>query len=506
MAGLLAWMVGPIRGRPATRVVFAPPAEAGALRLLGAAAAGAVLWGVTGCAVGPNYHRPTANVPAAFRDQPTEGERSFADLAWWDVYHDERLKELIRLALVDGYDARVAASRVEQSRAIAAQVHGQRFPALGYEANADRGRNVLLGNPYTQGGGATSDGFDGYLAATWELDLWGRVRRLDEEAKANYLASDFARRGTLLSLVSQVATAYFELLELDEELAIAQEATRSFGDSLKLFNQRLEGGVASRLDTASAEAAMATSAAHVPDLERQIALKEDQLSVLIGRPPGAIVRGARLADQALPPEVPAGLPSALMERRPDIRQAEELARAANAGVGVTVGGFLPRIGLSALLGAVSPSLDQITSRSAGLWAIGAQASGPLFQAGGLRGQYDQAKAAWTQAKLQYQQTALYAFGEVADALVTRRKLAEVRTQQARAVAADQEAVRISTERYKAGRANYYEVLQAQQQLFPAETALAQTERDQFAAVVQLYKALGGGWNLKDAKAWDGPAQ
>jgi multidrug efflux system outer membrane protein len=460
---------------------------------------------LAGCAIGPNYHRPPTNPPAAFRDHPADGDRSYADLAWWEVYHDERLKELIRVALIDGYDARVAATRVEQSRAIAAQVHGQQFPALGYDATAGRGRNVLLGNPSTASGGSTGDGFDGYLAATWELDLWGRVRRLNEEARAQYLASEFARRGVLLSLVSQVATAYFELLELDDELAVAHRATQSFSDTLKLFNQRLEGGVASRLETSSAEAALATNAARIPELERQIALKENQLSVLIGRPPGAIVRGARLAEQALPPEVPAGLPSALLERRPDVRQAEAQAQAANAGIGVTVGGFLPRIGLSALLGAVSPSLDQLTSRTAGLWAIGAQASGPLFQAGGLHGQYDQARAAWTQAKLQYEQTALNAFAEVADALITRQKLAEVRAQQARAVRADEEAVRISTERYAAGRAAYYEVLQAEQQLFPAETALAQTERDQLAAVIQLYKALGGGWNLRDAAAWAGPA-
>lgn len=458
-----------------------------------------------GCAVGPAYHRPEASAPAAFRDQAAAGDHSFADLAWWDVYHDERLKELIRIALTDGYDARVAATRVAQARAIAAQVHGQRFPALGYDAAADRGRNVLLGNPYTQGNGTTADGFDGYLAATWELDLWGRVRRLDEQARANYLASDFARRGVLLSLVSQVATAYFELRELDDELGVEQRAVQSFSDTLKLFNRRLEGGVVSRLETSSAEAALATNAARIPDLERQIALKENQISILIGRPPGPIARGAPLEDQDFAPDVPAGLPSALLERRPDIRQAEEQARAANAGIGVTVGGFLPRIGLSALLGAVSPSLDQITSRTAGLWSIGAQASGPLFQAGGLRGQYDQARAAWEQAKLQYQQTALNAFAEVADALVTRQKLAAVREQQARAVAAYREAVRISAERYTAGRAAYYEVLQAQQQLFPAESALAQTQRDQLSAVVQLYKALGGGWNLKDAAAWGGPA-
>lgn len=454
---------------------------------------------LAGCAIGPDYKRPAAREPSAFRDEAGGLDRSLADLAWWDVYRDPRLSELIRSALANGYDARIAAARVEEARAVAAEVQGQLFPGIGYEANADRGKNAVLGGPYTQGAGATANGFDGYLGAAWEFDLWGRVRRLDEAARAQYLASEEARRGVLLSLVSDVASSYFELLELDEELSIARSATQSFGESLKLFNQQLEGGTASRLDTASAEAAMAISAARVPDIERQISIKENELSVLVGRNPGPVARGASLADQAPPPDVPAGLPSALLERRPDILQAEQQARAANAGIGVTVGGFLPRIGLSALLGGVSQQLNTITTGKAGLWSVGAQATGPLFQGGGLVGQYEQAKAAWEEAKLQYQQAALNAFGDVSNALVARQRLEEVRAQQERAVRAYEEAVTISTQRYRAGKASYYEVLQAQQLLFPAEVSLAQTRRDQLEAIVQLYKALGGGWNLKDAE-------
>jgi multidrug efflux system outer membrane protein len=458
---------------------------------------------LAGCAIGPNYKRPVVEAPGAFRDQAAGNEHSFADIAWWDVYRDDQLKALIRAALVDGYDARIAVARVEESRAIAAQIHGQLFPAIGYEGNADRGRNATLGSPNPEGAGSVTDGFDGYLGAAWELDLWGRVRRLNEQARSQYLASEEARRGVMLSLVSQVATGYFELLELDEELAIAHRETDSFGDSLKLFNQRLAGGIVSKLETSSAEAAMATSAARVPELEQEIAIKENQISVLVGRNPGPIIRGARLADQPAPPEVPAGLPSQLLERRPDIREAEETVRAANAGVGVTLGGFLPHIGLSALLGAVSPQLDDITSRKAGLWSVGAQATGPLFQGGGLRGQYREAKEVWIEAKLGYQQTALNAFAEVADALISRQKLAEIRGQLERAVRAYQDAVKISMQRYAVGNASYYEVLQAQQQLFPAEVALAQTRRDEFSAIIQLYQALGGGWNLSDP-AWLGP--
>jgi multidrug efflux system outer membrane protein len=450
---------------------------------------------LAGCAVGPDFKRPATDAPRTYRDQAETGASSLAELAWWDVYKDPRLNDLIRTALANGFDARIAAARVEQAHAIASEVHGQLFPGVGYAANADRGRNALLGNPYAQaGGGTTADGFDGYLGAAWELDLWGRVRRLDEAARSQYLASEEGRRGVLLSLVGDVATSYYQLLELDEELAIAHSATDAFGESLKLFNRQLEGGVVSRLDTASAEAAMETSAARIPYLEMQVALKENQISVLLGSRPGPVIRGARLSDGALPPDVPPGIPSDLLERRPDVREAEYAARAANADIGVTIGGFLPKIGLSAILGGVSSQLDQITSRGAALWSVGANVSGPLFQGGGLHGQYEQAKAAWEEAKLRYQQTALSAFGDVASALVTRQRLAEVRGSQEKAVLAYAEAVKLSTQRYSAGKASYFEVIQSQLLLYPAEVALAQTKRDQFTAVIQLYKALGGGWN------------
>jgi multidrug efflux system outer membrane protein len=264
---------------------------------------------LAGCAVGPNYKRPDTGAPNAYRDQAAAGAGSLADLAWWDVYKDPRLNELIRTALADGFDARIAAARVEQSRAIAAQVHGQLFPGIGYAGTADRGRNALLGNPFTEGGGTTSDGFDGYLGAAWEFDLWGRVRRLDEAARARYLGSEEGRRGVLLTLVSDVATSYYQLLELDEELAIAHQATDAFGESLKLFNRQLEGGVGSRLDTASAEAAMETSAARIPYLEMQV-IREGEPDQRAPRQqrPGPVVRGARLSEGALPPDVPAGDP------------------------------------------------------------------------------------------------------------------------------------------------------------------------------------------------------
>jgi multidrug efflux system outer membrane protein len=298
--------------------------------------------------------------------------------------------------------------------------------------------------------------------------------------------------------VADVATAYFELLELDEELAIARGNANSFAGSLKLFQERLGGGVASKLETDSAEAALASAAANIPELERLIALKENQISILLGRNPGTVTRGAALLEQALPPEVPAGLPSALLERRPDVRQAEQLLRSANAQVGVAKADFFPQFNLTAFLGRVSPDLSGMTAGTWNAWSFGGNLVGPIFQGGLLRAQYRQAQAVWEQAKLQYQQTALNALQEVSNALVSRQKYEEIRQQQARAVTANREAFRVATERFLAGRASYYEVLTAEQQIFPAETALARTELNQLLAVVQLYEALGGGWQTEPA--------
>jgi multidrug efflux system outer membrane protein len=304
--------------------------------------------------------------------------------------------------------------------------------------------------------------------------------------------------------VAEVATDYFQLLELDEELAISHQAADSFGQTLRLFNRRLQGGIASKLETSSAQAAQAAAAARIPEVEREIAILENSLSVLLGHAPGEIARGAPLAGRTVAPEIPAGLPSALLERRPDVRAAEYAAASANAQIGVTIGSFLPRIGLSGILGGVSQHLQGVTSGRGALWSVGAQVTGPIFQAGALHGQYVQARQAWEEAKLAYQQTALRAFADAANALVTRQKLAEVRTQQEIEVRSYQEAASVADQRYRAGKIGYFELLQTQQLLFPSESVLAQTRRDELISVVQLYKALGGGWNLKDPSDWIGP--
>jgi multidrug efflux system outer membrane protein len=449
---------------------------------------------VSGCAIGPNYKRPAVESPPEFRSAPAPvSTNSLADLRWWEIFNDGTLTNLISASLADNYDLRIAVTRVEQARALSIQARSELLPQAGYEGEAARGKNTILGSPSTFSHGATASGFFGVLDASWEVDLWGRLRRLNESARAQYLASEEARRDVTTSLISGVAQAYFELLELDAELEIAKRTTNSFGESLRIFSQRLEGGVVSKLETSRAQAALATTAASVPDLERRIIIKENQVNVLLGRNPGPVPREATLLRQTVPPEIPPGLPSELLERRPDIREAEQFARSANAQIGVALGNFLPRIGLSALYGGVSSDLSDITSSGAGLWSVAANMSGPLFQGGRLYGQYRQAVTAWQEAKLRYQQTALSAFLEVANALISQKKLESVRAQQALAVAAYREAVEVSTQRYAAGRASYYEVLEAQQQLFPAENALAQTELNQLLAIVQLYKALGGGW-------------
>jgi multidrug efflux system outer membrane protein len=450
---------------------------------------------LAGCAVGPNYHRPPVQTPAQFRNSSDPGAtNSLADLGWWEVFNDPTLTNLIHIALTNNYDVRIAAARVEQYRALVAQAQSQFLPQANITAGAYRGENATLGSPNAKGEGLNANSYLAALNATWEIDLWGRIRRLNESARAQFLATEEARRGVRLSLITDVAQGYFQLLELDAELEIARRTSNSFDQSLTIFRQRFGGGVGSKLETDRAEGALGAVAATVPDIRQRIRLQENQLNTLLGLGSGSIPRSASLSEQAVPPEVPAGLPSALLERRPDIRQAEQLLRSAGAQVGVAAGNFYPKIGLTALFGKVSPELAAFTSGSSTLWSLGADLSAPLFQGGRLRGEYRQSVAAWEEAKLEYEQTILKAFHEVSGQLFTRLRYAEAQIQQARSVAAYQDAVRIATERYRAGHAAYFEVLDTQQQLFPQENALAHVRLNQLLIIVRLYKSLGGGWN------------
>ncbi|MDB6064028.1 MAG: efflux system, outer rane lipoprotein NodT family [Pedosphaera sp.] len=446
------------------------------------------------CAVGPDYRRPNANPPGTYRGSTNVLTNSFGDLPWWEVFHDETLQGLIRTVLTNGYDLRLAVSRVEQARAILMQNRAAFFPQISYVGLLGRGKNAIGGTLFPNGGNTVTD-VETAGNVSWEIDVWGRIRRLNESARAQYLATVEARHDVMTSVISEVAQAYFQLLALDRELEIARYTTNSFGESLRIFSQRLQGGVASKLETSSAEAALASAAATVPDLERLIAIQENFISVLIGRDPGPIPREHTLLQELLPPEIPAGLPSALLERRPDIREAEQLYRSANAQIGVAVANFFPQISLTGAYGKVSPTLSAFTAGAATAWSAAASVTGPIFQGGRLVGQYRQAVALREQYWLSYEQTVLTALQEVSNALIANSAYAEERLQQARSVAAYEVAVQVATQRYLVGQSSYYEVLQEQQLLFPAENTLVQIQLNQLQTIVQLYRALGGGWRV-----------
>jgi multidrug efflux system outer membrane protein len=471
------------------------------MRRLTALLAAAGLAALTGCATsaGPNYERPALNLPAQHRGQAEAAEAaSLADQAWWDVFHDDVLKGLIAEALRSGYDVRLAAWRVEEARANAGIIRAQSFPSFQGEAEVGHGRQSKL---------SSVPGAEGTLIqlnanASWELDLWGRLRRMDEGARARYLASEEARRGVYLSLVAEVASRYFQLRELDLELEIARRTSGAFQETYDLFDKRLRGGAASALETSSAEALLASTVATIPDLERQIAAAENELSFLLGRNPGPIARGPALNDQVLPPAVPPGLPSDLLQRRPDLRESEQDLIAANADVGVSRADFFPRISLTGSFGLISPEVSQLFPAGR-TWTVGGGLLTPVFQRGLLRSRYEAAVARWEQAKTAYEQSVTNAFNEVSTALVAYQKYAEVETARTREVTAYQQAVSVSNTRYVSGLSSYLDVLQAQQQLFPAEILLAQARFNRLATLVQLYQVLGGGWRLADDQ-WPGP--
>jgi multidrug efflux system outer membrane protein len=447
---------------------------------------------VSGCAVGPNYKRPAVNTPEEFRFSSGAATNSFADLAWWQVFKDPILQDLIHTALTNNYNLKQAVARVEEARNLAVAARAPLFPQVGYGGDIGRGRNALYNSPATLNGSVASSA-QVNLNAAWEIDFWGRIRRLSEAARARYLATDEARRGVTISLVSDVATTYFQLLQLDQELKIQRDATNAYSDTFRIFNDRRINGVVSRLETDRAAAALANAEAGIPALELQIASTENQLSVLLGRVPGAFSRGVLAGQELMGPEIPAGLPSELLRRRPDVLGAEQSLRAANADVGANLANFFPKIGLTTFMGKVSPELSAFTAGSANAWNVGGSLAGPLFQGGQLLAQYRAAKARFDEASAGYQQTVLTSFQEVANALVSKEKLAEIRIYEDQEVAALASSVQLATERYLNGKSSYYEVLQAQQELYPAQRVSAQTQAGELTAVVQLYRALGGGW-------------
>jgi len=458
---------------------------------------------LAGCAIGPDYKRPAVAQPPTFRGQATAEAVSFADAPWWDVFQDPILKALIDDALRSNYDVGIATARVQEARANVGVARSDYFPSLDYGVGVSRskvGPGILGG-----AGGPVPNASNFYSASmtmSWELDIWGRIRRSNEAATATLLATEDARRAVWLTLVSDLAQAYFQLLALDVQLQIARNSTDAYQRTYDLFLDRFNLGVASRLETSRAQGALGEAQATIPQLESSIVAKENQISILLAKAPGPIARGKPMYEQVVVPAVPAGLPSTLLERRPDLRQAEEVLVSANARIGVAKAEFFPKLSLTALFGTASPEVSALTGGSTTIWAVAGMLSGPLFNAGRTLGTYRAAIAQWEQARLQYEQAVLIALREVSDALTALGKLNEAEAAQDTAVQALAAAVGHAMDRYRQGLANYFEVLEAQQQLYPAQNTLAQIRLNRLLAYAQLYRALGGGWSLTDPE-WAG---
>ena len=449
---------------------------------------------LSGCAVGPDYKRPDVGVPTNHRGlEGPASEASLADVPWWElVSGDPILADLVKEAIVRNQDLRVAAARVEEYRALAGVAKADYYPSLGAGAGVSRQRQPVAGLP----GVPTYNSFGVNANVSWEIDLWGRIRRSNESALNQLLAAAEARRGVLLSLVAGVAQAYMELRELDRELDIAMRTLESRKASLDLVHKRLLGGISNRLESSQAESALYQTEAAVPQLKQAIFAKENQLAVLLGRLPGSIPRGKPLGEGAVP-AVPAGLPSALMERRPDVKQAEYSLTTANAQVGVATALLFPQLTLTGSAGYGSAELSDLLKPESFLWNIGAGLAGPIFQGGRLRRNVEASEARWEQAKAQYEKAVISAFGDVANALEAYRRTREGREAQERNVAALRQAEKSALVRYDGGVSAYLEVLDAQRALFSGEVALSQIVRDQYLSVIGVYKALGGGWNQPD---------
>jgi len=454
---------------------------------------------LSSCAVGPNYKRPVVQTPTEFRgaDAPAgANSESLADLEWFDLFEDEVLKQLVITALEQNFDLRIAAERVLQARAQLGITRSDQFPAVdaGADFVANRGssagsiifipRGTNLDVSYTQVG----------FSLGWELDLWGRLRRLTESARAQYLATEEARHGVVTTLISDVTGTYFALRELDLELEIARKTRTIAEDGLRLTQLRRDQGAATGLDVRQAEQFLYTATAQIASTERAVGQTENALSLLLGRSPGDIPRGKALEDFKAPPEVPAGLPSALLERRPDIREAERMLVSANALIGAARAQYFPRISLTGFLGGQSRALTDLFTGPARLWNFAPGVTVPIFNAGRIRSNVRFTEAQKREAVLRYEKSIQNAFREVSDALIGYRKTVEQREQQELLVTALRETQRLSNLRYRGGLDSYLQVLDADRNLFQGDLTLARLRQQELDTIVQLYRALGGGWS------------
>jgi outer membrane protein, multidrug efflux system len=448
---------------------------------------------IAGCAVGPNYHKPDVQTPAVYHDlsenpQAEAQAASYADLPWWQVFTDPVLQDLIRTALKQNYDLQTATERISAARGQLAVTRSSLFPQVSGDGN------------FTGGKEQNFQSKSNFLALTadaaFQVDLFGGLRRATQASRAQLLATEAARQTVVLTVVSDVASDYFELLQLDLELQISRDTVKTQEDSVKLTSLRLDHGVATKLDVLQAQQVLDTANASIPDLERQIGQEEDAISTLLGNYPQTLPRGLPLADQPLPPGVPPGLPSSLLERRPDIRQAEQILIAQNAEIGVAKAQFFPQISLTGAGGGAfgrSNLFSSLMSSQTSIWSYGVAVSQPIFTGGALRGNLHVAEAQHEQALTAYKQAIQFAFRDVSDALIGYQKLHEVRLRQEQTVADLAESVRLSVMRYRGGTTTYLEVLDGQRSLFEAEITLAQARGAEYQSLVQLYKALGGGW-------------
>jgi outer membrane protein, multidrug efflux system len=444
---------------------------------------------LTGCVVGPNYTRPSTPVPPAFRDAPpatAQEAASFADLPWWQVFRDPVLQNLIRAALEKNYDLRIATEQIAAAREQVVITHANQLPQVSAGGSFSGGRNALSGaTRFTNVLSITGD-------VSYQLDLFGGLRSANEAARAQLLASEEARRAVVMTLVSDVAMDYYQLLSLDLQLRTARQTIESQTESVRLTGLRVERGAATRVDSLQAQQVLDSANARIPELEREASRYENALSLLLGNYPEAVPRGAVLTEQYLAPEVPAGLTSALLERRPDIRQAEKRLIYYNAEIGVAKAALYPQIALTGTAG-VSAILTSTVAAFPAIWTYGGSIAQTVFNGGALRARVRVVESDERQALLSYAQTIQKAFGEVADALTDYRKYHELRLRQEQVVETLEASLRLALMRYRGGVTTYLEVLNDQLALFSAQLTLAQARGSEYQSVVELYKALGGGW-------------
>lgn len=451
---------------------------------------------LTACAIGPDYDRPKLSIPEKFQmAEAAQEAESFANLPWWELVKDEELQRLIRIGLEENKDLKRAVASVEEFQA-------RLFTArMDFAPKADiTGSAPVMGRKAEFLFPGFPNPFNYYLQGNlaWELDIWGRIRRSNEAARGDLLAREESRRAVVLQLVSGVAEAYFDLLQFDKQLNVAKRTLRSWEDSVKIAQARVRHGVITKIDADQFVSERANAAARIAELTRQMVQKENQLSVLLGRNPGRILRGQSLTEQVLAPDVPAGLPSELLQRRPDVVQAEQTLAAATARVGAAKADRFPKLSITGILGVASPHFSRLIANETSFGVVGPSVAGPLFNAVALGFQQKAAEAQTREQLAQYEQAILVAFREVEDALVAVSTAREQRAAQAEQVEALQSALQLASLRYRGGLANYLDVLVAQRNLFDAELALAGTHRLHLVSVVQLYKALGGGWSPLDA--------